>query len=87
MQLLPRWIILTIKLCYELFKCPHQFKLHTCFTRAVASSTAFWGGVSLTEICRAATRKSSKTFVGHCALDLQATVGDPSGEESFSAHF
>nr|XP_016849493.1 PREDICTED: uncharacterized protein LOC107982908 [Anolis carolinensis] len=71
-QRLAVWITSTIRLAYQLAgkDPPSHVAAHS--TRSLSTSQAFLRGVSLEDICKAATWSSPSTFVSHYKLDIQA---------------
>lgn len=72
LQHLAGWIKGTIGLCYQLAHKPLPQVVRAHATQVVAASTAFLHGMSLHEICAAATWATLSTFVTHYALDVRA---------------
>ncbi|XP_067326085.1 uncharacterized protein [Anolis sagrei] len=71
-QRLSSWVVSVIKLAYHKSgrELPNGVKGHS--TRAVSTTAAFWKGVPLDAICRAATWSTPSTFVTNYKLDLMA---------------
>lgn len=76
-QRLSHWLSELISLTYSLARVPPPKRLTAHSTRAVAASTAFLQGVSLGDICAAATWSSPTTFIRHYAIDVQARQTAP----------
>lgn len=72
LQRLAKWIVETIRLAYLLAKRPLLGPVRAYSTRAMAASTAFMRGASLTDVCQAATWSSPHMFVCHYAMDVWA---------------
>lgn len=84
-QRLSRWITSTIELAYTLQKVPIPSRLTAHLTRAMATSMALWHGVSLQDICTAATWASPNTFIRHYAIEARARGRAPVARAVFSA--
>ncbi|XP_054846822.1 uncharacterized protein LOC129337273 isoform X2 [Eublepharis macularius] len=71
-QSISRWIVSTIKLCYQHagVQCPLLVTAHS--TRAQAASAAFLRGVPLRDVCQAATWSTADTFIKHYSVDVNA---------------
>ncbi|XP_074872927.1 uncharacterized protein LOC142024640 isoform X2 [Carettochelys insculpta] len=67
-QRISNHIVSCIRLCYELKKTPLLVPPRAHSTRAMATSTAFFKGIALKDICRAATWSSYDTFAKHYAM-------------------
>ncbi|XP_075772102.1 uncharacterized protein LOC142824233 [Pelodiscus sinensis] len=67
-QRLSNIIVSCITMCHTMRNKPLQTVPRAHSTRAMATSTAFARGVSLSEICRAATWSSNLPFVNHYAI-------------------
>lgn len=67
---LSRWIVETIELAYssQSLEAPEGLRAHS--TRGVSSSWALLKGVSIEEICRAASWNSHHTFIRYYMLDV-----------------
>ncbi|KAM5191535.1 uncharacterized protein ACMZJ9_023124 [Mantella aurantiaca] len=63
------WIVKTIRLAYESkgLRPPDRIRAHS--TRGMATSWAAAGGMSLEDICRAASWSSKNTFISHYCLE------------------
>lgn len=64
-----RWIASAITLAHEKAGKPLRDKVQAHSTRKIAASTALFAGVSLPDICRAATWSNVHTFTRHYCLD------------------
>lgn len=71
-QRLSRWVTATIELSYALQKLPAPPRVTAHSTRVVATSVALLHGVSLQDICTAATWASPNTFICQYAIDARA---------------
>lgn len=71
-QTISKWIRKTITLAYELSDTPLPLLIRPHSTRTMAASTAFLRGVSVPDICKAATWASQLTFAVHYRLDVRA---------------
>ena len=73
-QTISRWLVPTIKLAYQITKQPLPAGIKAHSTRATAMSAAFLCGVSLPDICKAATWSIPSMFAVHYRLDLRVKV-------------
>lgn len=71
-QRLCRWITATIELAYTFQKVPVPTRVTVHSTRVKATSVAPWHGVSLHDICTAATWALPNTVVRHYAIGARA---------------
>ena len=71
-QRLSSWVVLAIKLAYELQGIPLMNHVRAHSTRGILTSTALARGVSIPDICRAATWSNPSTFINHYRLDTRA---------------
>lgn len=63
-----RWLASAIHFCHEKANKPLLRKVRAHSTRTMAASTALFAGVTISNICRAATWKSAHTFTKHYCL-------------------
>ncbi|KAL0151928.1 hypothetical protein M9458_052766 [Cirrhinus mrigala] len=87
-QRLSHWLVEAISLAYESkgVRPPEGLRAHS--TRAMAASWALFNGVSLQDICAAASWASPHTFVRYYRLDVTQTPVAHSvlGEDTFELH-
>ncbi len=69
------WVRDDISLAYEVRSLPSPLDIRAHSTRGVASSTAFFRGVPLEDICMAAGWSSPHTFVRFYNLDVNTARG------------
>lgn len=68
-QGISRWIANAIRYCHQAAGRPLQGRIRAHSTRSVSSSAALFAGVSIKDICRAATWSSVHSFTKHYCLE------------------
>ncbi len=74
-HIISHWVRDAILLAYEVLGLPSSLDIRAHSTRGVTSSTAFFRGVPLEDICMAAGWSSPHTFVRFYNLDVNTAPG------------